>query len=215
MVWRSRLRGFYAVLDAADPDLAEQLVGAAGAGATVLQVRIKPAIPLDSAGLLAAAEMARRVTRAAGALLIIDDRIDIALAVAADGVHLGQRDLPVGQARQLVDRFGPPRLLIGVSTHNPAEVAAALAGGADYLGFGPVYATTTKDNPDPVQGLVGLAAAVHQAGQVPVVAIGGITPDRAAEVARTGAAAACAIGAVTGASDPGAAGRQIGAPWRG
>ena len=213
MVWRDQLRGFYAVLDAADPDLAERLVGAAGAGASVLQVRIKPAIPLSTAELLAAAEMARRVTRAAGALLIIDDRIDVALAVDADGVHLGQRDLPVERARRLVERL-EQRLLIGVSTHNPAEIGAALAGGADYLGFGPVYPTTTKGNPDPVQGLAGLAAAVTQAGEVPVVAIGGITPERAAEVARTGAAAACAIGAVTGASDPGAAGRRIGAPWR-
>jgi thiamine-phosphate pyrophosphorylase len=92
-------------------------------------------------------------------------------------------------------------------------VREAVAAGADYLGFGPVFETATKENPDPVQGIQGLARAVAIAGSVPVVAIGGIAPDNVAAVRAAGAAAACSIGAVNRAVDPGAAGRAIGAPW--
>jgi thiamine-phosphate pyrophosphorylase len=210
MDWRPRLRGFYAVLDAPDPELARRLVG--DAGASVLQLRIKPPRPLATAALVRAAELARRVTAAAGALLVIDDRVDVALAVDADGVHLGQRDLPIARVRPLLARAGR-RLLIGVSTHDPRQVAQAIADGADYLGYGPVFATATKANPSPVVGLDGLAAAVALAGAVPVVAIGGIAPADAPAIARAGAAAACAIRAVNAAPDPGAAGRAIGAAW--
>jgi thiamine-phosphate pyrophosphorylase len=161
-----RLRGFYAILDRDDPELADLLIRA-GAG--------------------------------------VNDRLDVALAVGADAVHLGQDDLPLADAR----RVAQGRLLIGVSTHDEAQVRAAVAGGADYLGFGPVYATGTKENPDPVQGTAGLARAVAAAGGVPIVAIGGITVERAAEVAAAGATAACAIAAVNGAKDPEAAGRAI------
>lgn len=199
------IRGFYAVLDRDDERLADLLVDPAGAGARVLQVRLKPASTRE---VLAAARMARAVTRRRGALLVVNDRIDIARAVDADAVHLGQDDLPLDAARAIAGG-----LWIGVSTHGADQVRAAIAGGADYVGFGPVFATATKENPDPVQGLDGLARAVAIAGGVPVVAIGGITPDRAASVAATGAAAACAIGAVTHAPDPAAAGRDIAAAW--
>lgn len=104
-------------------------------------------------------------------------------------------------------------MIIGISTHDLRQVAAAVAGGADYLGFGPVFETGTKVNPDPVQGIQGLEAAVRAAGGVPVVAIGGIAPGNVAAVRAAGAAAACAIGAVNRAADPGRAGREIGAPW--
>ena len=103
------------------------------------------------------------------------------------------------------------RLWIGISTHDLGQVRAACAAGADYLGFGPVFTTTTKEHPDPVQGLAGLRAAVAAAGDRPVVAIGGITPDRAAAVYATGAAAICAIGAVNDAPDVAAAARQMAA----
>jgi thiamine-phosphate pyrophosphorylase len=204
-------------LDRDDEQLARLLVGPVGqrgAGARVLQVRIKPVSRAPMPQVLAVARMARAVTARAGALLIIDDHLDIALAVDADGVHLGQDDLPLAEARALVTRWRPERsFLIGVSTHNGAEVDAAVQGGADYIGFGPVYETATKMNPDPVQGIAGLADAVRRAGAVPVVAIGGITPARAVAVAAAGAAAACCISAVNDSDNPAEAGARIGAAF--
>ncbi len=180
------MRGFYAVLDRDDEALARKLVSVA----RVLQVRIKPG---DAADIARVARMARRVCDDARAQLIVNDRIDIALAVGADGVHLGQTDLPVVDARRIA-----PDLIIGVSTHDLAQVRAAA--GADYLGYGPVFATRTKANPDPVQGLDALRAAVA-ATSLPVVAIGGISPRDAAAVYATGAAAICAISSVNAAPD--------------
>jgi thiamine-phosphate pyrophosphorylase len=201
---RDAIFGFYAVLDRDDPALARALVGEA----RVLQVRIKPAAgPVDAGELVRVARMARRICDDAGAALIVNDRVDVALAVDADGVHLGQTDLSVEDARRIA-----PDLWIGVSTHNLAQVRAASEAGADYLGFGPVFATTTKANPDPVQGLEGLRAAVAVGAGRPVVAIGGITAATAGEVYRTGAHAICAISAVTGARDPRAAARQLARP---
>jgi thiamine-phosphate pyrophosphorylase len=206
---RTAVRGFYAVLDRHDAALARALV----AHARVLQVRLKPAgdaAPAPTADWLRVAKLARAITREAGAALVIDDRLDVALAAEADGVHLGQADLPLADARWALR--GRP-LWIGVSTHDLAQVRDAVAGGADYLGFGPVFATATKANPDPVRGLPLLAAAVRAAGSVPVVAIGGITADTAAAVAATGAAAAAVIGAVTRAVDPGTEAARISAAW--
>lgn len=196
------IRGFYAVLDRDDEALARALLAS---GARVLQVRIKGARRTTAGQLVRAGRMARRICNEYGAALVINDRIDVAMAVRADGVHLGQTDLPLAAARPLVGN----RLWIGVSTHNPAQVRAACAGGADYLGFGPVFATSTKRNPDPLQGLEGLRLAVVEAGAVPVVAIGGITADVAAAIYATGAVAICAISAVTGAADITAAGRRF------
>jgi thiamine-phosphate pyrophosphorylase len=204
------ISGFYAVLDRDDPELAERLVAISGAGARVLQVRLKPA---GTREIHAAAVMAREITRRHGALLVVNDRLDLAIAVGADGVHLGQGDLPLADARRLCERAGAS-LFIGVSTHDDDQVRAAVAAGADYLGFGPVYPTRTKQNPDPVQGIRGLTRAVAVAGAVPVVAIGGIGPDNVAAVARAGAAAACAIAAVNTAADVAAAGQAMAAPWR-
>ncbi len=187
------------MLDRDAPAFAELLIAG---GARVVQVRMKRA---SAAELARAAARALEVTRAHGALLVVNDRLDVALAVGADAVHLGQDDLPLADAR----RIAAGHILIGVSTHDEAQVRAAVAGGADYLGFGPVFATATKENPDPVQGVTGLARAVAAAGRMPIVAIGGITVERAAEVARAGAAAACAIAAVNGAKDPAAAARAI------
>lgn len=201
---RDAISGFYAVLDRDDTALARALVSEA----RVLQVRIKPvAGALDAAELVRIARMARRICDDAGAALIVNDRVDVAIAADADGVHLGQTDLPLTEAR----RVGP-ELWIGVSTHNLAQVRAACEAGADYLGFGPVFATTTKANPDPVQGLEGLRAAVEAAGGRPVVAIGGITAAQAGDVYRTGAHAICAISAVNGARDPREAARQFARP---
>ena len=186
-----QLRGFYAVLDREDAELAAALV----AHACALQIRIKTG---GAEQLARVARMARPLCRAAGIPLVINDRLDVALAVGADGVHLGQTDLPLAEARVLA----AGRLVIGVSTHDVAQVAAACAGGADYLGFGPVFATRTKANPDPVQGLAGLRAAVTAAGRTPVVAIGGITPAFARDLYAAGASALCAISAVNDAPAP-------------
>jgi len=203
-----KVRGFYAVLDRDDQHLARQLVGPGGA--RVLQVRIKPAAAHD---VLRVARMARRVCDEAGAKLVINDRLDVALAVGADGVHLGQTDLPLVDARELAR----DRLAIGVSTHNVEQVERAVLRGADYLGFGPVFETRTKANPDPVQGLAGLRAAVAAARGVPIVAIGGITPATAASVYAAGASAICAISAVNEAADVVDAARALGrrSPWVG
>jgi len=199
------LRGYYAILDRDDRDLAELLVTAAGA--RVLQVRIKPG---SAAEVLAVARMAREVTRAHGALLVVNDRLDIALAVDADAVHLGQDDLSLEGAQKVASG----RLAIGISTHNLDQVERAVVGGADYLGFGPVYATGTKENPDPIAGVDMLRAAVALAGEVPIIAIGGITPERGEAIAAIGAAGAAAIASVNGAADPAAAGRALATWWR-
>lgn len=186
------IRGFYAVLDRDDEVLARALAQAS----RVLQVRLKPrGRAVDTAEVVAVARMARRICDEAGISLVVNDRIDIALAVGADGVHLGQTDLPLAVARRIAGG-----LRIGVSTHNLDQVRAACEGGADYLGFGPVFSTGTKANPDPVQGLDGLRRAVAIATK-PIVAIGGITPALAREVYAAGAASVCAIAAVNDAGD--------------
>jgi thiamine-phosphate pyrophosphorylase len=156
--------------------------------------------------------MAREVTRDHGALLVVNDRVDLAIAAEADAVHLGQTDLPLGEARALLARAGISAL-IGVSTHDLDQVRIAVAAGADYLGFGPVSPTRTKENPDKVTGVQGLAAACRVAGATPVVAIGGLTVADGPALRAAGAAAACAISAVNGAPDVAAAGRALGAAW--
>ena len=183
------MNGFYAVLDRDDEALARALLTVA----RVLQVRIKPGSALD---ILRAARMARLVCDEVGAKLIVNDRIDLAVAAGADGVHLGQTDLPIAEAR----RFAP-KLLVGVSTHDVAQVERAVASGADYLGFGPIFETKTKDHPDPVQGIAGLRAAVAAARGTPIVAIGGIEASAVADVYAAGASAICAIRAVNHAPD--------------
>jgi thiamine-phosphate pyrophosphorylase len=198
MDWRAKLGGFYAILDRDDPKLADDLLSAA----SVLQIRLKGAPRAD---LLRIATWVRRLTAARGALLVVNDDLEAALAAGADAVHLGQEDLPLAEARARVGQ----RLLIGVSTHDLEQVARAVAGGADYLGFGPVFATGSKADPDPVVGLDGLAAAVRTAAPIPLVAIGGITQARAREVAAAGAHAGCAISAVNQAADVRAAGAAI------
>ncbi len=194
--------GFYAVLDRDDIELARTLVGAGGA--RVLQVRLKPA---SADEIVRVARMARAVCTEAGALLVINDRVDIALSVGADAVHLGQTDLPIAEARALAG----DRLAIGISTHNPQQVMAAIAERPAYIAYGPVFATTTKDNPDPVQGLDALLDAVSLAiaANIPVVAIGGVTPDRAFALFATGVTAVCAISAVNGAADVAEAARAL------
>jgi len=148
----------------------------------------------------------RESTRAAGVPLIVNDRIDIAAAVDADGVHLGDDDLPVPLARE---RLGEDAI-VGRSVSTPAAAREAVAAGADYLGVGAVYGTTSKET-TPEQSNVGLdrIRAVREAVDVPFVGIGGVTPDNAAAVVRAGADGTAVISAITGADDPEAATRRL------
>jgi len=190
-------RGFYAVLDRDDEALARALASVA----SVLQVRLKPGTAAD---VLRVGRMARRVCTEHGIALVINDRVDLALAVGADGVHLGQTDLPLPDARRIAGA-----LKLGISTNNLGQVRAAVALAPDYLAFGPVFPTTTKENADPTVGLELLREAVRRAGSIPTVAIGGISPRQAAEVYATGVTSICAISAVNGASDVAQAARAL------
>ena len=145
----------------------------------------------------------RALTRRAGVLFILNDRFDLALAAEADGVHLGQLDLPVRHARSIADRLGEP-LVIGATATTAEAAAEAEAAGADYIGFGPVFPTASKANPASVKGLEGLRAAC-EAVSVPVVAIAGITPERVAPCLDAGAWGVAVLSAVTCAADPAAA----------
>lgn len=162
------------------------------AGVGVLQLRMKDA----AAALMLAVLDEVRLHRPPGTLLIVNDRLDVALAGGADGVHLGQDDLPLAAARRLC----PPGFVIGVSTHNEAQVAAAVAQGADYIGFGPIFATATKRNPEPTVGVERLRA-VCASTPVPVVAIGGVSLARVPELVAAGARAVAIIAAVNQAPD--------------
>jgi len=136
-----------------------------------------------------------RAIRAGGALFILNDHADIAAAVGADGVHLGQDDLPIAVARRILG----PEALVGISTHSLEQAGAAAAAGADYIGFGPIYETKTKDA-GAALGLETLAA-VASAVTIPVIAIGGITRDTICEVMRAGADGAAVISAICSAGD--------------
>jgi thiamine-phosphate pyrophosphorylase len=211
------LRGYYAILDvpgaeAGDAAALDGLVLRAGrlleAGPCMLQVRAK------SWGARAMAALVRAlhpVARAAGVPLCVNDRLDVALAVGAEAVHLGQDDIPLPDARSVA----AGRLTIGISTHTALQAQAAIAGGAHYIGFGPIFATGTKANPDPVVGVEGLrtTSALGREAGVPVVAIGGITLGRVVELVAAGASAAALIGAIETAADPGAAGRTVNAAF--
>jgi thiamine-phosphate pyrophosphorylase len=131
----------------------------------------------------------RRAAADFGAALIINDHADIAAAVDADGVHLGQEDLPLREARKIMGER-----LIGISTHSPGEAAAAAAGGADYIGFGPVFYTSTKDAGQP-RG-VAMVKEVKANVPVPVVAIGGITHCNILQVLEAGADAVAVASAI-------------------
>lgn len=139
--------------------------------------------------------------------LIINDHVDLALAVDADGVHVGQKDLPPAVARRLI---GPLRLL-GLSITNAAQLAAADFSLLDYIGIGPVFATQTKLDAAPVVGLERLAALTAQS-PVPVVAIGGISLENAPAVRATGVAGLAVVSAICGANDPAAAARRLSHP---
>lgn len=182
-------------------DPVEQASAACHGGAAVVQLRAKLAGDRERLGW---ARRIRTLTREAGVLFVVDDRFDLALAAGADGVHLGQEDLPPGSLPAAARR----RLLVGRSTHDLEQVRRAVAEGVDYLGFGPIFATTSKRGADAPRGPAALEAAVAAAAPLPVVAIGGIGPGNLEQVAARGAGAAV-ISAAAGADAPEAAVREL------
>lgn len=192
---RALIRGFYGIVDVADgrPDPLEAAAAFARGGARCIQLRCKNA---DLRHLKMVARGLGEISRIMGFCLIIDDSAELAAEVSADGVHVGQDDLSCADARRIVG----PDALVGVSTHTEDQLRAAIAAGADYVGFGPVFATRTKDNPDPEVGVEGLKRAVA-VSTVPIVAIGGITLRTARAVTATGVHALTSIEGVYGSGD--------------
>ena len=182
-------------------DLVETVRQALAGGVRAVQLREKD---LPAAALYTLARQLRGLTRETGARLLINDRIDVALAVDADGVHLGGDSLPVAVARRLL---GPDRLL-GVSTHRADEIVRAAEQGADFVTFGPVYATPSKlPSGDPV-GLDALRQACATA-PIPVFALGGVTAAHVPELQEGGCTRAACIGAILTAADPAEAARTF------
>jgi thiamine-phosphate pyrophosphorylase len=190
------LSGLYIILDpsiySARP-LVEVLTIAAEAGAVLFQYRNKSAAMKDA---YVEALALRQAAAKAGVLFIVNDRCDLALAVDADGVHLGQEDLPLDLARKVMGQDK----LIGISTHNPDQVREATAGRPDYLGFGPIFKPGSKQDHDPVVGLMGLWA-IRRLTSLPIFAIGGIQIEQAGEVMRAGANGVAVISAILKAPD--------------
>ncbi len=173
------IESVYAIIDAeATPEPSETLRAALEAGCAIVQLRAKR---LDDQAFVELARQCKRACSNAGVPFVVNDRADIARVVGADGLHLGQDDLVIEDARRVVGS-----MQIGVSTHGLDQALEAERAGADLIAFGPVFETSSKENPDPVVGLEGLAEACRRLSR-PVVAIGGITPENAGETLRSGA----------------------------
>lgn len=171
----------------------EQVSRLIAGGAKIIQLREKNAPPID---WLDDALSVAKLCRENGVTLIVNDRVDIALAIKADGVHLGQKDMPPDAARRLLGNDA----IIGFSTHTLEQVREAINFPVDYIAFGPVFPTTTKTDPDIVTGLEMLRQVRQIAGNIPLVAIGGITFENAASIFDAGADSLAMIGALV--SDP-------------
>ena len=199
-----RLRGVYVLVDD-NPrwrnDARAQLAGALAGGATVVQLRLKHTA--DGAALAFARESVARA-RAAGALLFVNDRFDLALLAGADGVHLGQDDL----APEVLPAEARARLLVGLSTHTLEQARESRSRPVDYVAFGPVFGTVSKTSEFEARGLALLREAAALV-QRPLVAIGGISAANAAGVRSAGAVAAAVISEVANASDPAEATRYL------
>jgi thiamine-phosphate diphosphorylase len=185
----------YSILDPdqtrgrSSPEVLRQLLDG---GVRLLQLRAKS---LTSREFLRLAVETRELTRLANCRLVINDRLDVALACGADGVHLGQEDLPLQGARKLVREK-----IIGISTHDVAQARQAERDGADYIGFGPMFGTQTKDTGYAARGVT-MLAEIRQAVKLPIVAIGGITEANAREVWQAGADSVAIISDILSASE--------------
>ncbi len=203
----------YPVLDLehAGPHPEAVLAAALRGGATIVQLR-------DKRDTASAVERVARATHAqlerAGVPLVINDRLDLALALGADGVHLGQHDMAPALARELARAAGHSKLIVGVSVTTVAQASAALAAGADYVSISPVFATATKPDIDPPAGLEGLRAVRAAHPGAAIVAIGGISPARAGEVIAAGADGVAFISARGDAAKAEAAVRAMAAAVR-
>jgi thiamine-phosphate pyrophosphorylase len=187
------MRGLYAIVDTRtlrarriDPVAFSRAI--LGAGPAALQLRAKDAAPREFLALLRAISP---LCREAGVPFIANDRVDLAALAACNYVHVGQEDLSIDRARRIA-----PGLHVGLSTHTSEQLARALDTAPDYVAYGPVFATTSKDLPDTVVGLAGLrdAAILARRARIPLVAIGGITLERAQDVASLADAAAVISG---------------------
>lgn len=193
---RSSLNRLYIILDPSvcpKRSLMDVLTASAEAGAILFQYRNKTASMKEA---YVEALALRQAAAKAGVLFIVNDRCDLALAVDADGVHLGQGDLPLDLARKAMG----PNKLIGISTHNPDQVREARAGKPDYLGFGPIFPPGSKLDHDPVVGLEGLRA-IRTLTSLPVFAIGGIQIGQVGDVMKAGADGVAVISAILTAKD--------------
>lgn len=201
---RERIRGLYVITDETlQPGRShvELARAALAGGARLIQLRDKRR---DAGELLPIAREVQALCRAAGALFIVNDRVDLALAAGADGVHLGQTDLPVADARRML----PPDRLIGISVEDEEQVRAADAAGVDYLGVGAIYGSASKTDAGAAVGPEQIRR-FRAVSRLPIVAIGGITAARVPEVRAAGAAAVAVIGAVVAAPDPQAAAGEL------
>lgn len=199
------VRGLYVLADD-DPrwprDPVEQARAALAGGAAVIQLRAKHATDRQA---LAWAEAIFEMCHARDALFFVNDRFDLALAAGADGVHLGQDDVPPAK----IPERARARLRIGRSTHTLEQARAACEEPVDYVAFGPVFGTTSKESRYDARGLEALAAVAQLVAPRPCVAIGGIDAGRAAEALRAGASALCVLSAVAGARDMEQAARAL------
>ena len=193
--------GFYLVMTDPAAGYAECARAAVRAGVRFVQLRMKHA---PRGEILATAREVRAATAGTGTLFILNDDPALAVECGADGVHVGQSDMPVPEVRRLY----PSLRIVGLSTHNPAQVRAAAAVRPDYIGVGPVYATPTKDIPDPTLGLATMREMIDLA-PCPAVAIGGIDGARLPEVLAAGARNWAVVRAVCRAADPEAAIRGL------
>ena len=180
----------------------EQALAACEGGAAVVQLRVKHGTDREA---LRWGEAIRAATRRAGVRFVMNDRFDLALLLEADAVHVGQEDLRPERVRALAGA----KLAIGRSTHDDAELARALSEPVDYVAFGPVFETSSKQTPHAARGLERLAAAAARAQPRPLVAIGGIDVERIAAVISAGACGAAVLSAVAGAADPALATRRL------
>ncbi len=176
---------------------ADVVRAAVAGGATCVQVREKHG---GTREFLEEARAVQAVLRGTGVPLIVNDRVDVALAIGAEGVHLGQQDMPLADAR----RLGPPGWIIGISAESVSDAVRAERDGADYVGVSPVFATPTKTDHAAPLGLTGLRA-IRAATKLPLVAIGGVHAGNAREVIRAGADGLAVVSAIVAADDPRAA----------
>jgi len=198
----AKLRGLYAIVG--EEDTLARVEAAVAGGAAAVQLRMKRT---PAGAILEAARRAAALCRDR-ALFVVNDRADLALLAGADGVHLGDEDLPVAEARKLLG----PGMLVGRTCRTPEDGLRALGEGADHLGYGPVFPSRTKPLPDAPRGLEALRAACA-ALPAPVVAISGIELANIGAVAASGAAAAAVIGDLFAHGDPRERARQLAAAF--